>query len=455
MKKVLEIGGFIAGAVLIVFGVAVIALAINGRSTVNSSLTQEKIVGTPDMTPAGIKTEAQQAGLTTISFPSCSVAGKAIDSGSTARCFAQYMRIHALEATGGLTYAQMGRYATAGGKPIGTNDATKAVQQNGQPVANAARDVWVTETALTTALNMSYMASAALALQHRRRRRTPAHRLRVRDPRLGGAPQAARGDGGRGVGHTAADRQAGDRLRLPAWKPGKGGARSNPRPHHCQGERERQPDPPERLVRGAANGVIQNASRSSHSGPKARPGSRSARGGARSSAARRSRTEQRRPGEAAKRARPRARARDHRGGAGASRGRRRSCRVPRRAASCASRRQALAHLFPYCRSSPGTTSACERWLRRSSRLLNRSRSARRRGATRSGSSTRPRCRAGQSRETASAPRSPARPATATARATAATSGASGSTAVRRRRHADRLRAGRRERPGTRRRAPRC
>jgi hypothetical protein len=30
---------------------------------------------------------------------------------------------------------------------------------NGEPVANAARNVWVTETALSTALNMSYMAS--------------------------------------------------------------------------------------------------------------------------------------------------------------------------------------------------------------------------------------------------------------------------------------------------------
>ena len=33
------------------------------------------------------------------------------------------------------------------------------MQKNGQPVANGARDVWVTETALTTALNVSYMAS--------------------------------------------------------------------------------------------------------------------------------------------------------------------------------------------------------------------------------------------------------------------------------------------------------
>jgi hypothetical protein len=50
----------------------------------------------------------------------------------------------------------MPRYASADGK--GTNDATKALQTNGQPVSNAARDLWVTETALTTALNVSYMA---------------------------------------------------------------------------------------------------------------------------------------------------------------------------------------------------------------------------------------------------------------------------------------------------------
>ena len=66
------------------------------------------------------------------------------------------MRIHTLEATGGVPYSQMPRFATADGK--GTNDATKALQANGQPVDNGARNLWVTETALTTALNTSYMA---------------------------------------------------------------------------------------------------------------------------------------------------------------------------------------------------------------------------------------------------------------------------------------------------------
>jgi hypothetical protein len=156
MKRILEIGGFISGAILIAFGVAVIALGFSGRATVNDSLKQEKIVGTPDMTPALIKQEATQAGLTGIKFPTSSVAGKAIDNGSDARTFAQYMRIHALEATGGKTYAEMPRFATADGK--GTNDAAKALQSAGKPVDNAARNIWVTETALTTALNVSYMA---------------------------------------------------------------------------------------------------------------------------------------------------------------------------------------------------------------------------------------------------------------------------------------------------------
>ncbi len=72
------------------------------------------------------------------------------------------MREHTLEATGGLTYAQMGRFQSAANPSDqkGTNDeAAAAKDDSGQPVANAARNIWVTETALTTALNTSYMAS--------------------------------------------------------------------------------------------------------------------------------------------------------------------------------------------------------------------------------------------------------------------------------------------------------
>jgi F0F1-type ATP synthase membrane subunit c/vacuolar-type H+-ATPase subunit K len=156
MRKTFEIGGLVAAVVLIAFGAGTILMSVNGRDTVRSSLRLEQIVGTPDMTPAAIKDEATKARLTGISLPTCSVAGKAITTGATARCFASYMRIHALEASGGLTYAEMPHYATADGK--GTNDATAALQANGRPVDNAARNVWVTETALTTALNTSFLA---------------------------------------------------------------------------------------------------------------------------------------------------------------------------------------------------------------------------------------------------------------------------------------------------------
>jgi hypothetical protein len=158
MRKVFEIGGVVAACVLICFGIATIVMGFNGRATVRDSLKQEQIVGTPDMTPAAIAAAAKEAGLpASIDLPTVAVADEPITTGAKARAFASYMRIHALEATGGQTYAQMPRYATDDGK--GTNDPALATKdENGQPASNAARNIWVTETALATALNMSYMA---------------------------------------------------------------------------------------------------------------------------------------------------------------------------------------------------------------------------------------------------------------------------------------------------------
>ena len=157
MRRWLQYGGFAAGIVLVVFGIVAIAMGVNGRSTVRDSLRQEQIVGSPNMTPEAIKAEAKEAGLTNVALPTCNVADKRIDSGDTARCFASYIRVHALEATGGLTYSQLPRYATEDGK--GTSDealATKA--ENGRPLDNPARALWINATSLSTALNVSYMA---------------------------------------------------------------------------------------------------------------------------------------------------------------------------------------------------------------------------------------------------------------------------------------------------------
>lgn len=167
MRKLFEIGGIVAAVILVAFGAAAVVMGLNGRSTVRDTLKLEQIVGSPDMTPAAIAVEARKAGVTGVKLPVVDVAGKQITNGDRARAFASYMRIHTLEATGGLTFAQMGRYAAKPGAPAsvtdgqgGTNDASYALTDatSKQPVANGARNIWVTETALTTALNTSYMA---------------------------------------------------------------------------------------------------------------------------------------------------------------------------------------------------------------------------------------------------------------------------------------------------------
>jgi hypothetical protein len=167
-RKFFEYGGIAASLILVAFGIAAIVLGVGGRSTVHTNLKAEAIVGSPDMTPSAIKAEATQAGLpASIKLPTVSVAGKAIDNGSRARAFATYMRIHTLEATHGYAYAQMGRFTAKPGAPAsalanggGTDDPKYALvdPNTQQPVANGAREIWVTETALTTALNTSYMA---------------------------------------------------------------------------------------------------------------------------------------------------------------------------------------------------------------------------------------------------------------------------------------------------------
>jgi hypothetical protein len=168
MRRIFELGGVIAAAVLIALGITTVVMSFNGHNTVGNSLKQEYIVGTPDMTPSAIAAEAKQAKLPdSIALPTCNVANQPIDTGSEARCFAQYMRIHTMEATGGYTYSQIGRYAAKADTPKaqlavggGTDNPIWAATdpKTQQPVPNHARDIWVTETALTTALNASYMA---------------------------------------------------------------------------------------------------------------------------------------------------------------------------------------------------------------------------------------------------------------------------------------------------------
>ena len=147
-RRLLEWGGLAAGVILIAFGVVAIYMGVDGRSTVRDNLKQEQIYFGDTTDPAVAKYADQWA-------------GEQLLTGNQARAFAQIMRTHALEASGDLTYAEMGRFQLASdpSNPKGTSDeALAAKDATGAPIANGARNTWVTETALSTALNVSYMA---------------------------------------------------------------------------------------------------------------------------------------------------------------------------------------------------------------------------------------------------------------------------------------------------------
>src|SRR5215510_8941300 len=147
-KRIWEIGGFAAGIVLILFGAVALIMGVTGYNTTRDAIKAEGITFGSVDDPAVAKYAEQWA-------------GEQVTTGDQARAFAKVMREHTLESTGGLTYAEMGRFQSAAkpADPAGTSDEAAALKdESGQPVANGTRNIWVTETALTTALNVSYMA---------------------------------------------------------------------------------------------------------------------------------------------------------------------------------------------------------------------------------------------------------------------------------------------------------
>lgn len=142
MKKWFAYGGIAASVILVAFGAGAIAIGVTGFNEVRDSIAAQKITATPDAP------ELTNGDLE---------AGQAIKTGSDAKAFAEVMEHHALESTGGKRYAEMGRFLTPSGEDT-SDEALAAKTAEGQPVENGARNLWVTETALTTALNTAFFA---------------------------------------------------------------------------------------------------------------------------------------------------------------------------------------------------------------------------------------------------------------------------------------------------------
>ena len=138
MNRTFQIGGYASGALLVLLGIAMIVVGASGRGEVRDRLAQEQIVGTPDS----------------------SIAGQEVDTGSEAKTFADTIRTHTLEATGGLTYAEMPRAVFEDSGKAVPEDQVEQALASGKAIDNPERQIWITSTALSTALNTSFFAES-------------------------------------------------------------------------------------------------------------------------------------------------------------------------------------------------------------------------------------------------------------------------------------------------------
>jgi hypothetical protein len=142
MRKWFAYGGIAASVILIAFGIGAIVIGVAGYNDVRDEIAVQNITAGDDA-----------AELTNGKLEP----GQLIATGAQARAFADIMEFHTLEATEGKRYAEMGRFLTPSGEDT-SDEALAAKTEDGRPVENGLRNMWVTETALTTALNTSYFA---------------------------------------------------------------------------------------------------------------------------------------------------------------------------------------------------------------------------------------------------------------------------------------------------------
>lgn len=131
MQKILKISSVLA----IVAGLILVTGGIWGITFTYRKIAQEKIV-----TPAD-----------------ASIPEKPVRGPLTLKAQSDIIRKHTLESTGGKTFAEMPRQI-----PKLDENGQQIIGADGKPVmtANTARDIWITATTLTTALNFAILAYA-------------------------------------------------------------------------------------------------------------------------------------------------------------------------------------------------------------------------------------------------------------------------------------------------------
>lgn len=90
--------------------------------------------------------------------PALAAGGGPVASAPAARALAELIRDRTLEASGGRTYAETDPYVTADGATTSDPAAALTDKRTGQPLANPEVELWITSTALQTALMQAYLA---------------------------------------------------------------------------------------------------------------------------------------------------------------------------------------------------------------------------------------------------------------------------------------------------------
>ena len=79
-------------------------------------------------------------------------------SAGRARSLAEFIRQSTVDATAGLTYAQIEPYLDSNGTPTADSASAARDERTGQPLANPDASLWIQSTTLQTALMQAYMA---------------------------------------------------------------------------------------------------------------------------------------------------------------------------------------------------------------------------------------------------------------------------------------------------------
>ncbi|HEX6231418.1 MAG TPA: hypothetical protein VF029_06865 [Actinomycetota bacterium] len=135
MKKAFPIGLVIVGLAFMVGGIYTLVQGFTAKAAVRDQIVGQNIVTPEDATIPNVL----------------------VQDADTAHSMGLIIGEHALEATGGKTYSEMGRFLTPDGGD--TSDEAEALKdESGNPVANPARNVAFQASALQSMLHSTHLA---------------------------------------------------------------------------------------------------------------------------------------------------------------------------------------------------------------------------------------------------------------------------------------------------------